>query len=168
MIIYHPAYDINHCIFRFACLLSDTDQNWLDWETLQILDFYYVFPHLLAEIRLPNNLVATKQSLRKIPKPYECLPNPQRLMFGLKTLHNETARALVAKGMFDKGLYLKSIIKLDIKTISEPLAHQIEKNEKRNTQWYQLLVRVFATFPLNGKNGLKSRTQLMEFRYDAE
>lgn len=168
MIIYHPAYDINHCIFRFVCLLSDTEQNQLDWKTLQILDFYYVFPHLLAEIRMPYNPVVTKQALRSIPKPYESLPNPKRLMFGLKALHNETARALVAKGMFDKGLYLKNIIKLDIDKIPESLACQIGKNEKRNTNWYKLLTHVFTTYPLKGKNGLKSRTQLMESRYDAD
>ncbi|MCK4821334.1 hypothetical protein KA005_36545 [bacterium] len=166
MIIYHPAHDINHCAFRFINLLSDVEQNQLDWQTLQILDFYYVFPHLLADIRLPRNQVATKRHLKSIPTTYESLPNARRLMFGLKALHNETARALVAKGILNKEPFLRNIIKLDIYKIPATLSCQIEDNTKRNTQWYKLLVQVLAGYPLNGKDGLKNRTQLMEFRYD--
>ena len=166
MIIYHPAYDLNHCAFRFITLLSDIDENQIECETLQILDFYYVFPHLLSNIRLPRNPVATKQTLKNIPNPYETLPNPRQLMFSLKALHQETARALVAKGILDKDLYFKSIIGLYSERVPEALNDQIKKNEKRNTQWYKLIVKVLANYPVNGKNGLKDRTQLMEFRYD--
>ncbi len=166
MIIYHPASDINHCAFRFIILLSDIKEHEINWETLQILDFYYVFPHLLADIRLPRNSIATKNMLKKIPEPYESLQNPRRLMFNLKVLHNEAARALVAKGIIDKDSYLRNIIKLYGERVSEPLNNKIVKNEKRKTQWYQLLVEVLAQYPINGKDGLKDRTQLLEFRYD--
>jgi ABC-3C biological conflict system middle component len=166
MIIYHPAYDLNHCAFRFITLLSDIDEHQMEWETMQLLDFYYVFPHLLSDIRLPQNPVATKRTLKNIPIPYESLPNPQRLMFGLKALHNEAARALVAKGIVDKDSFLKNIIRLYAEKVPETLIDQINKNEKRNTLWYKLLVKVLAKYPINGKNGLKDRTQLMEFRYD--
>lgn len=166
MIIYHPAYDINHCAFRFITLLSDIKEHTINWETMQILDFYYVFPHLLADIRLPRNSIATKQMLKKIPEPYESLPNPRRLMYGLKALQNEAARALVAKGLIDKDSYLKNIISLYAERVPETLYEQIVKNEKRKTRWFQLLVEVLAKYPINGKDGLKHRTQLLEFRYD--
>ncbi len=166
MIIYHPARDINHCAFRFINLLFDIEPNQLEWEKLQILDFYYVFPHLLGNIRLPRNSIATKKNLQNIPHTYESLPNPRRLMFSLRALHNETARALVAKGIFEKELYLKNIITLDTLKIPFNLLRRIEKNPKRNTQWYKLLIESLAEYPLDGKNGLKNRTNLMEFRYD--
>ncbi len=167
MIIYHPAYDINHCAFRFINLLSDIETHQLEWEKLQILDFYYVFPHFLMNISLPRNQVATKQSLN-ISVPYESLPDSRRLMFGLKALHNETARAMIAKGLFDKDLYLKNIIKLDINKIPEKLIFKINNNEKRKTQWYKLIVQVLGNCNLSGKNGLKNRTQLMEYNYDKD
>ena len=166
MIIYHPASDINHCAFRFINILSDVENNQLDWQTLQILDFYYVFPHFLADIRLPRNPITTKSKLKNIPAAYEALPNPRRLMFGLKALHNETARALVAKGLLEKEPFLKNTIKLDTSKIPPALNGRVEVNTKRNTTWYKLLVQVLAHHPLNGKDGLKDRTQLMEFRYD--
>lgn len=166
MIIYHPAYDLNHCVFRFITLLSDIDEHQIEWETMQILDFYYVFPHLLSDIRLPRNPIATKRTLINIPIPYETFPNPRRLMFSLKALHQEAARALVAKGILDKDLYFKSIVRLYSERVPEALNDQINKNEKRNTVWYQLIVKVLANYPVNGKDGLKDRTQLMEFRYD--
>jgi hypothetical protein len=166
MIIYHPAYDLNHCAFRFITLLSDIDGNQTKWETMQILDFYYVFPHLLYDIRLPRNPIATKKTLKFIPNPYETLPNPRRLMFELRALHQEAARALVAKGILDKNLFLKNIIRLYSERIPEALRLQINNNENRNTIWYQLIVKCLAMHPINGKNGLKDRTQLMEYRYD--
>jgi hypothetical protein len=166
MLIYHPAYDFNHCIFRFITLLYDIDENQTNWETMQILDFYYVFPHLLADIRLPRNPIATKKTLALIPPPYEALPNPRRLMFELKALHQEAARALVAKGILDKDLFLKNIVRIYTDKVPEALFVQINKNDKRNTTWYKLIVKHLATYPTNGKNGLKDRTQLMEYRYD--
>ncbi len=166
MSIYHPAYDFNHCAFRFINLLSDIKEKEINWETMQILDFYYVFPHLLVDIRLPRNSIATKQMLKKIPEPYESLPNSRRLMFGLKALHNEAARALVSKGIIDKDSYLRNVIRLYAERVPENLNKQIAENENRKTQWYQLLVQVLAKCPINGKNGLKDRTQLLEFRYD--
>ncbi len=50
--------------------------------------------------------------------------------------------------------------------VPEVLNAQIAKNEKRNSIWYQLLVKFLAKYPINGKNGLKDRCGLMEFRYD--
>jgi len=166
MIIYHPAYDLNHCAYRFITLLSDIDGNNTEWDTLQLLDFYYVFPHFLAEMRLPKNPIATRNQLNKISGPYETLPNPKRLIFELSTLHKEAARALVAKGILDKDLFLKNIITLYTEKVPESLKLHMSKDEKRNTFWYHLLVKVLAKYPINGKNGLKDRTQLMEYRYD--
>ena len=166
MIIYHPAYDFNHCVFRFITLLYDIDGNQADWETMQILDFYYVFPHLLANIKLPRNSIATKKTLSSLPLPYETLPNPRRLMFELRALHQESARALVAKGILDKDLFLRNIVRMYPERVPEALYVPINDNEKRNTSWYRLIVKFLATYPINGKNGLKDRAQLMEYRYD--
>ncbi len=167
MIIYHPTYDLNHCAFRFVTLLSSIKEHSTNRATMQILDFYYLFPHLLADIRLPRNPVATKQTLRKTPKIYESLPDPRRLMFSLKAIQNETARALIAKGLIDRNSYLKNIIKLYIERVPEILRDQIAENEKRKTLWFQFLVEVLVDHPISGKDGLKHRTQLLEFRYDA-
>ena len=166
MIVYHPAYDINHCAFRFISLLSDVENYEMNWDSLKILDFYYVFPHLLEQVRLPKNLIANKNTLSRIPLSYETLPNPQRLMFGLSALHNEAARALIARRLIDKDLFLKNIVKLDIYHLPASLAEVIISSQQRKTVWYSLLVNVLAQYPTEGNNGLKSRTNLMEYRYD--
>ena len=166
MIIYHPAYDLNHCVFRLISLLFAIKEHTINWDTLQILDFYYVFPNLLADIRLPRNAIATKKTLKNLPKPYESLQNPKRLMFSLKTIQNAAARALIAKGLIDKKFYLKNTIRLYTKRVPETLYEHIAKNYKIETLWFQLLVKVLAEYPINGKDGLKDRTRLLEFHYD--
>ena len=166
MIVYHPAYDINHCAFRFISILRDVEGNEINWQTLRILDFYFVFPHLLANVRLPQNIFAGKKALSNIPIPYEALPNPKRLMFELTALHNEVARALIARRLVDKELFLKNVIKLNINHVPTTLVDVLAECPQRKTIWYNLLVNVLALYPVEGKDGLKHRTNLMEYRYD--
>ncbi len=166
MIIYHPANDINHCAFRLVTLLSDIPGNMTAFERLKILDFYYLFPHFLVDVKLPRNPIISKQALKKIERPYESLPSPRRLMFQLKSFHSSATRSLVAKGIIDKEHYLRSIIKLDTNRIPNTLLTKIREDQKRVTQWYKLLTEFFISYPLDGKDGLKGRTQLVEYRYD--
>ncbi|MBF0408966.1 MAG: hypothetical protein HQM10_16585 [Candidatus Riflebacteria bacterium] len=166
MITYHPARDVNHCAFRLISLLRDIEQNKTDWERLKLLDFYFLFPHFLVDITLPRNPILTKKELQKIEKPYEAITNPRKMLFELRALHNAAIRGLVAKGIINKELFLKNIIKLEIGKLPEKLIGRIEENEKRATQWYRLIVNFLSKFPFNGKDGLKERSGLLEFRYD--
>lgn len=166
MIIYNPAYDINHCAFRLISLLLDVKDNQLEWDKLKILDFYYLFPHFMHDKQLPRNKVASKAVLKKMSKPYETLPEPKRLFFSLKNIHNETVHALVGKQIFDKDSFTKNLIQLGKERVPDLLIRQIEQSQRRKTNWYRLITEVLSKQPLKGKTGLKARTNLMEFRYD--
>jgi len=47
MIIYHPAYDVNHCSYRILNILYAAKDNKVHCDMLKIVNFYYVYPHLL-------------------------------------------------------------------------------------------------------------------------
>ena len=52
MLIYNPAYDIYHTMYRIL-LLSSRIVNSIEIDKLKILDFYYVYPTELLDIKKP-------------------------------------------------------------------------------------------------------------------
>ena len=65
MIIYHPANDVNHCSYRILNILYATNNNKLHCDMLKIVNFYYVYPHLLKRMKSfprPLNYQAKKIS----------------------------------------------------------------------------------------------------------
>lgn len=166
MIVYHPAYDINHCAFRFILILNDVENKQLVFEALEIIDFFFVFPHLISEIKIPRNKILNKNTLSELPKPYENLNSTKRLMFNLKNLHKEVIYSLIAKGIIDKDLYLNRLISLDFDKVPEIIKEEIYNCEERKTLWYKFLIDILSKYPVDGIDGLKHRTNLMEYRYD--
>ena len=64
MLIYHPAYDAYHCLFRMIALINNIDT--IEIEKARILDFYLTFPSLVEKIRMPQN----HSHIKKIAKKY--------------------------------------------------------------------------------------------------
>ncbi|MDX2353240.1 ABC-three component system middle component 5 [Stutzerimonas xanthomarina] len=52
MLMYHPAFDANHCLYRIVSILRATDDQQISWPLLRMLDFYYLFPGQLKNIKL--------------------------------------------------------------------------------------------------------------------
>ncbi|HGA8765958.1 TPA: ABC-three component system middle component 5, partial [Salmonella enterica subsp. enterica serovar Virchow] len=47
MLIYHPAYDAYHCLFRMIALIDHVNE--IEVDKARILDFYLIFPALVSE-----------------------------------------------------------------------------------------------------------------------
>ena len=108
MLAYHPAFDANHCAYRFIHILISSECDHLEWDKLRLADFYYLFPHLLkAIIPLPKGLSKGRKYFKKIDDPYEKTPNPKRLMFDLRDIQNSTIASLIAKNLIDRDSFSK-------------------------------------------------------------
>lgn len=165
--MYHPIHDSGHCIFRLLCLFSDLNKAEVPWDLIRILDFYILFPHLLSSVRLPSELRTHKPILKSVKQPYEHLPPASRLMFELARIQDETVSSMIAKGLFEKKVFTQGRIKLRNALVSQELIKLIEEANFRQSEWYDILINHISLIPLKGKNGLKDRSGLMEFRYDA-
>ena len=62
MLIYHPAFDAYHCVYRMTMLTQKVKE--LEYSKLRILDFYLCFPAEIAKIELPKDL----QKIRAVAK----------------------------------------------------------------------------------------------------
>lgn len=166
MLIYHPAYDVNHGMFRMLRLLDSNPAQEMQWDTYRILDFYYLFPHLLVSARLPQSMSARKKAFGRLGSAYTRIPSPRQFLRQLEGIHETIARSLAAKGFVEAS-------KLNARLLSRtelPLPASISQSFS-DALSDQLLVNLLAVdlaeIPLTGENGLKRRTGLLEHRYDA-
>lgn len=169
MLIYHPVYDVNHCLYRILLILESSTQEEFNWDTLKLLDFYTLFPHLLKDIKpMPSSLRAFSKIINQIGDAYEALPNPKRVFFDLGILQNTAMMNLFAKEFVDVDLYHKRVIKRSSKELPAMLKASIKDNPFTSEEWFRFVVNELPLTTFGGKGGLKKRSGLMEFRYDVE
>lgn len=165
MIIYHPMFDPYHCALRMCYTIKDSEITEMEWDRLRLLDFYVMFPHLIAAIRLPRELRSSRAML-KLSLPYESYPEPTRLFLQLSVIQDTSVRLLAAGGL----IHPESLEMGNVAATDNDLRGQLDELGKslsyRDSEWYSVLIKRIGKLPLNGKNGLKERTGLMEFRHD--
>ncbi len=169
MLMYHPVQDANHCVFRTLLLLENTVHEFIDIELYRLLDFYIVFPHMLKHIKpLPAELNAYRRVLSKIPDPFESMQNTKRILYELESLQTVALHNLLAKQLIDIDSYKVKQLKRSIEPIPQDLSDVLHSSEVSQNEWFRMIVNELPLINFGGKNGLKKRTGLMEFRYDTE
>lgn len=168
MLIYHPAYDVNHCLYRMLRILESSTHEEFSWELLRLLDFYTLFPHLLKAINpLPTSLRPFKKVIKEIHDSYEALPNAKRILFDLEGIQNAAILNLMAKDMIDIELFHKKTVRRTETPIPKTLKEAVENDALVNEVWFKFVVNELPLVTFFGDNGLKARNGLMEFRYDS-
>ena len=169
MLIYHPVYDVNHCLYRFLLILENSTHEDFDWDAIKLLDFYLLFPHMLKAIKpMPASLRAFSKVIKQIPDAYEALPNAKRVLFDLGNLQNTAMMNLMAKELVDTELFHRKVIKRSEKELPEKLKGGVKENPVVSEEWFRLIVNELPLAPFGGQSGLKKRSGLLEFRYDVE
>jgi len=166
MLIYHPVYDLSHGMFRMLRLLETKIDHELKWDTYRILDLYYIFPHLLADARLPQGMTKRKRDFEKLGSKYSKVPSPRMFIQQMQGIHESIGRSLVAKGFVEPAEYESGMLRRTKTPIPEQLAEAFA-NATDDRVLVEMLANELATIPLSGVNGLKDRTGLLEHRYDA-
>lgn len=165
MLVYHPAFDMNHGMFRMLRLLESNPEHRLHWDTFRILDLYYLFPHLLADATLPRPLTARKKAFAGTASAYSYVPSPKMFIQQMRGIHEIVARSLAAKGLLEPAELDASVLARTEVAIPAALATSFAGAEA-DKALVALLATEIAAIPLNGSNGLKQRTRLLEYRYD--
>lgn len=167
MIVYHPAYDVSHCLYRMLLLLENLPCNDIEFERLQLLDFLLLFPSLLKNISFPSEIRSSRKALSNIPEPYENLPNPTRLMFELENIQKASISSLTARGFIKKNNISNGVISRTDVELPKELVDKMAADSVIREPWFLLLVNNLSILDFYGTKGLKARSKMMEFRYDA-
>ena len=167
--MYHPAQDINHCVYRLLLILECTEHEQIDVDVYRIIDFYVLFPYLLKLIKpLPRPISNYRSKFEGIHKPFESLRNTKRILHELERLQSTAIQNLLAKELLEKQAFERGVVRRTDKVLPEEFSERVLSARLTKEEWFKVVVNEFPRARFTGSNGLKSRTGLMEYRYDME
>lgn len=164
MLIYHPAYDAYHCVFRIL-LAVDVLQS-VDLPKLRILDFYLTFPAEIGSIRLPREHMAARKESQRMLNEYHGPLNAKKTFQDMEHIHVAAVRALAAANLLDKAKLQESVAVRTQTPIPESILKVLDSARQREPKMTDYIIRGLGAIPTQGIDGLKARTDLLEYRYD--
>lgn len=169
MLIYHPAYDANHCLYRLLAILRSTTEFSLTWDQLRVLDYYYLFPSQLKNIQpWPSNIKEFKPKLKYIPEQFEDINNPARVLYDLQVFQKTAALELIAKGIISKRDFEIGLLKVDSDLLPGGYTKLVEDDLFLKSDSFEIITKALPKVEFNGASGLKKRSGLMEYIYDVK
>lgn len=166
-LIYHPAFDPYHCAYRTLLLATKINKDTVEVERLRIWDFYFVFPQEVKKISFPRDLWSLRSGIDNNPNPYEELIDSRRIFERMKPFQLTAFKYLAAYGFIEPEQLANNIIKRTEKSIPRELLGNMERLTDQQKYVIQLISSPLNDLTLYGIRGLKDRTKLLDFKYDA-
>jgi len=166
MLIYNPAFDIQHAIFRVLRLLTSLPKEDFEVDRIRVLDFFLLFPEQLEALRFPNAIRRQRSLFVVGYNPYRSLENPRRIFFELEPFQISALHCLAAYELIDKEKFKAGFVTRTKTPIPPVLVGAIDKRNAESKILVDLLSVEFAKLPFFGEGGLKDRANLAENRYD--
>lgn len=167
MLTYHPAFDLYNATFRLLRLLDPLGSRPVELERLRILDFYLLFPFLLRDIEFPASAIKYKKHFKRPASEYEHIADPKRLFMRLEPYQVAAMQSLAAYSLIDPELFKQGKIQRTSSELPSELQNTITTRNRDSIE-IQLLSGPLADIDLYGKSGLKSKSDLFEYRYDTK
>lgn len=167
MIAYHPAFDPYHTAFRIVRLLVAQGSAFGEAH-LRILDFHLVFPEAIQHITLPQKLVRWRKLSRQHLNPYWFNGERWMVFARMKPIFDSAVGLLYSSSLIDRDLFKEGLLKTsDTQPSTESLLDAARQQNEKDRELIHFLVNNLGAIELTGPDGLKDRTGLMEFKYDA-
>lgn len=168
MLIYDPALDFRHAIFRLLLIIRNSSEDSIELDRYRIIDFYTLYPGMIAAFKMPRNLYTeVKKYSKSKQNKYNTPNNP---IFSFSQLHDIQKSAidyLASIELIGKDYSKSSLLLLKNQQNFPELLGFIDSSRSIDTNYDEVLWDFFMTYPLLGKDGLKARSGLLEYRYDA-
>lgn len=173
MIIYNQAFDLYHCIFRILNFLNRFNPNEnIEVDKLRIWDFYFLFPNKVYDIRLKQNesdiRKLRKQYIKQKNNPYDTIFEERKIFEKLKPYQLSALNCIASYGIINKEMLAQQRVSIENKELLNEYIAKFGELTPREKNVISLMTSHFYNISLFGKDGLKSRTNLMESKYDAE
>jgi hypothetical protein len=166
---YQPALDPFHAMYRHLRILSVIDAKALPVDHARILDFYLLFPFRVSGIRLKaqhrrfRGLAETYNEAR----PYGDQPPDVQIFARMKPMQIAALESLAAKDFIKAGALQDGTVVRSGRALPPALVERVSKANSKQQNLMQIIQALSSEYPLLGKDGLKDRTGLLEYRYDA-
>lgn len=171
MIIYNQAFDYYHAIFRMIQLLSHFKRNdFVELDRLRIWDFYLLFPDKVHEIRWKRGEDDVKALVRRFIKerdnPYNEVFDSKKVFEKIRPYQIAAMNCLASYGVINKELLKEDRVSVISSDTLQSFQVRFEELSDKENNVIAIMTSHFYLISMFGQNGLKSRTGLMESRYD--
>lgn len=166
MLIYHPAFDINHGLHRLLVILELLDKKEVSFDLLRLLDFYYLFPAEILKIRLPQGSGLSKTPFRKYKNPYDDLRDSKSVFMRLESYQWTSIKLLVSRGILELEPYRQALAKRSEVELHSKLSASLRDAITSQSDLLKFLTDGLTQINFSGVGGLKDRTGLFEYKYD--
>lgn len=172
MIIYNRAYDLYYTVFRLLQYLNRIEEGeLLEVERLMIWDFYLLFPKEVSTIRLKRGETEIKKAIKYINtglnNPYEEIGNARKIFEKIKPYQKAALNCIASYGIIDKSLLLQQRVLIINKEVLNVFFGKYTEGSPETNNIISIMTQYFHRISLYGTDGLKSRTNLIESKYDA-
>ncbi len=164
MLIYHPAYDAYHCVFRML-LVAEHVKN-AEVEKARLLDFYLVFPGMVKAIRLPESLAPLRALSKAAANVYRDPVSGISTFREMRHIQEAALKSIAATGLIDVKRYEAGFVVRTENPIAAAIDAKLKAFLHESGPVVEGVLSGLSQIPLLGHDGLKHRSQLMEYRYD--
>jgi hypothetical protein len=166
MLIYDPTLDPFHSAVRLLATLERSSGPAIEFDLARIADYYLAYPAKIASVRLPSANRAIKAAAKQLENPYR---NPLEGKTTFDRMHPillAASSCLAAAELVDASLLKTGRIQRTERQVPEALTTAVNNFLLRSTVVREFILMKLILIPLLGKDGLKDRTGLLEYRYD--
>jgi len=158
MLVYHPAYDSYHCITRILKILNHLNRKEYSIDRIKIYDYYLLFINDIKQMSLPREFFKYKDLVKS--NKYNTVNNPRYVFNQLENVQNTAFKAMASYGFIDKDLLENNTIALSLLDFPQGLIPELTDFE---IEYISFINEYFEKISLRE---LKTRTNLMEYRYE--
>ncbi|WP_298330323.1 ABC-three component system middle component 5 [Asticcacaulis sp.] len=167
---YQAAFDPYHAAFRLLRLAVLLESAGAVTKTAaKIIDFFILFPFRIDEITFTQKHRKFKRLAKKYAytRPYGLQPSPRAIFQRMTALQDASIDTLTAHGYLDVEAANRDLFRLGA-SLPQDLRDRIEAANAHVSQKELVeFVLAISEYPVPGPSGLKARSGLMEYRYDA-
>lgn len=147
-------------------LLIAADKESIRIEQIRILDFYLLFPCQINNITLPRESVGIRKYLAKNLNQYEKLDDDKLIFARMEHYQISALRCLSSYNIIDHESLKEDLVLFDRTAIPVEIKNIADTKNEKETELMTFLINILLQLNLLGSKGLKSRTGLLEHRYD--
>lgn len=169
---YNPAFDLYHSIFRMAHIAAKLNATeCIEVDKARIWDFYLLFPDKVYNIHLHSDEIIIKKlrnTIKRQNNPYDYNGDNRKLFEWIKPVQLSALGCLVSCGILNKEKFERGRICVNGHDTLTAFLQKAGPITSRESNVLAFMSHLSRTMSMTGINGLKARTELLEFKYDAE
>lgn len=139
----------------------------MEIDRLRLLDFFLLFPSAIKSIRIPQHLRKWKNAFQSRENAYLLSAPVAHAFRQVEGPFWLAVGKLVSKGILDDEVIARGTAALILSRVPTQIASRIAQRNEDEAELVGFLVSELGQLPLSGTDGLKSRTKLLEYRYDS-